>query len=227
MDPAFLRERVVSGVEEVTELPADLVIGLGAWRAGWSVISQLPALNQRSRGPAGRAPSATMRPSLRSLAAGMQRDYGSLLVAKELASPDQITMPLNPRRWGQMLDQIEGVGGDLFGADDPVPSGTASATERAAVAWAMLVLEEPFAVGNRVMGPLLAKYILAERGVEPTAVSVITVLATEKAGEYRSALNSAAAGDWEPWVAFFRRSVIRGCEVGQHIALQVQAGKLA
>lgn len=219
VDPDVLRERVMGGFSvgsdagfgDVRALQADLVIGMGAWRATWSVVSTLPELNRR-------APSSSAPKPLRSLLAGMHRDYASLLVARGLCDTSEVAMPRDPNRWAEMLSRISGDGGSSSGG---------SAAERAATAWALFVMEEPFSVGNRVMGPLVAKRILAEQGVEPTAVSVISLLATEQAGQYRAALGEASAGRWEPWFDFFCRAVIRGCEVGQRVALRVQAGRLA
>ncbi len=184
----------------------DLAVGLGAWKAAWTITDTLPPLNQaRKDGQRGADPLP-----LRRMFAGIQRDYGSYLASVGLARPNEVTLPKDPARWAALLQVI----------GDPKPT----AIRTAARTWALLVIEDPFPTGSQVMGVLGAKWILATRGVEPTAVSVLSALAVERRGDYDAALDGVRAGDWEPWEQFFIRALIRGTEVGQGIARQVQAG---
>lgn len=208
VSPTQLRAVVVTGRQD-GRLGPDLAVALGAWKATWTIVSGLPPLNVRS----GRGPAKSSGLSLRQSLAGMQRDYGGYLAEVGLADPAQLTIPRDPTQWGQLLAGLEG--------------DTQPALTLAGRAWAALTVLEPFEVGSELMGILTAKLVLAQRGVEPTAVSVLTALAVEQRARYQLALAEIRAGESAEWDQFVADAVVRGCEVGQQVAREVQAGRLA
>lgn len=209
VDPSFLRQTVSELSQEESGsgrgLSPDLAIAIGCWKATWSITRILPPLNP------GKA-AATSRPavSFRKLFSDMQRHYGSALVAGGLATVEQISIPRDPARWAAALAFLDSTQED--------------AVTLAARAWALLVLDDPFPHGSQVMGTLAAKWILADRGVEPSAVSVLSAHAVSQRAGYQAALARAKRGDWEQWDDFFVQTIVEGCAVGQQIATRVQAG---
>lgn len=208
VDPGQLREQIMRwdrGPTDTAKGSADLAVGFAAWRALWTVVSALPELNPRS-------PQSHPETPLRALLAGAHRDYASVLAAWGLADPAKIAIPRHPEKWGQTLYLLA--------------SPQADAVTEAATLWGVLATSQPFDVGSGVVGAVASKHLLARRGVEPTAVSVLSLHAVEKPGEHLAALDQAARGAWDPWLTFFRHSVIRGAQEGLVITRHVQAQTL-
>lgn len=207
IQPAVLRVEALSwNNDRLKAVPPDLAVGLAAWRASWSVIAELADLNPK-------VPTLNQSLPLRSVMARIHRDYASVLATHGLANPDKIAIARDPERLSQIL----------AAASEPGQN----AVLRAARLWALMVIDEPFEVGNSVVGILGAKFLLAQDGVEPTGVSVLTLRAATRQGEYQQALGAARGGDWDSWVEFVQKSVIGGCDEGTKITRRVQAGRLA
>lgn len=208
VSPAELREFTAgSDPEALAAQPApDMAAALGCWRATWRVIDSLGPLNP----PPGFRSAARPVP-WRQMLSAVQRDYASFTVPAGLTDPAAVNLPRNPDRLAALLRLLETESG--------------SALKRASFAWALFAIEKPFHAASELMGTLAAKRILANAGVEPTGVSVLAAAAVERQGEYRDALAAAGGGQWEPWQEFFAGAVVRGCEVGQKIVREVQAGR--
>ena len=205
--PARLRELTMADPNVAPVDSADEAVAIGAWRATWSLLDSLPPLNERRSAGV----STPARTPLAARLAGWHRDLAASLVDAGLADLGQVTIPRNPQRWQQLRQ--------FLAADTD-----GSALQRAARAWALLTIESPFAVAGEALGPLYAKWLLAVEGVEPAGVAVISALSNE--GPRRAAaLEAVRAGDWEPWYDFVAQSVIRGCEIGESLVRQVQAGQ--
>ena len=197
---------------DLSTLEADELLALGCWRALWRVVDELPPLNDRSR--AGKR-LAAREAAWRGRLAAAHRDFGVFAVQAGVLTAEQVALPRSPTRMAQLTDLLES------GLGEP------DALRRAGRAWALLAIESPFAQGNQLLGALAAKWILTAAGVEPTAVSVLGLLAVEQSGLYQAALQAASAGDWAPWDDFFTRAVLRGCELGQRLTREIQAGRVA
>lgn len=203
--PARLRELTMADPNVAPVNSVDEAVAIGTWRATWSLLDSLPPLNERRSTRGVEVP-------LSARLAGWHRDLAASLVDAGLADLRQVTIPRDPQRWQQLRQ--------FLAADTGGP-----ALQRAARAWALLTIEDPFAVAGEALGPLYAKWLLAVEGVEPSGVAVISALSNE--GPRRAAaLEAVRAGDWEPWYDFVAQSVIRGCEVGESLVRQVQAGQI-
>lgn len=178
----------------------DQAIAVGYWRAAWSLVSALPELNQRGQ-------KERVRPlPWRQRLSGWHTDMGVYRSQVGLCLSDAVGVPTNPRR-------VPGLIADL---------DHAQGVEGAALAWKRLATEPLFAFGNDALGALAAKQILAQSGVEPTAVAVISYLAAKNPARYRELVLS---GDESLWTGFLGESIVAGAEVGQQIARLVQAGR--
>ncbi len=209
--PARLRD-IVMGNEDAPQVVApDEAVALGAWRATWSLLDSLPALNQPAVAVSGGGRRRRSSVPLPARLAGWHRDLTANMVGVGAAEIDSVAIARDPERWTSLLRFLE--------TDD------GSALRLAARGWALLDIERPFETGGRPLGPLYAKWLLATSGVEPTGVAVISVLASE-GPQYAVALEAVKEGHWHPWYDFVGQAIIRGCEVGQRIVRQVQAATL-
>lgn len=208
---ADLRELVVT--RNLTEgdygedpLPPDLAYVLGVWRATWSVLNRLPALNSKT-------PMRTAPSPIPLVLAGINRDVCSFLVASGHTSAREVAIPKNP---------------EVLGAVTRLARATGTQTlARAAEIWRLISAERLFEVGSEATAILFVKWLLADSGVEPTGVSVLSYFAGAQPATYRTLASAGSEEDVSTaWSNFLKVSVLQGCEEGERVALAVQAGRL-
>jgi len=182
-------------------------LAVGIWRSQWHLTSTSPPLNARK--PVVRSP----RP-VPALVAGLHRDVCSALVSIGRVEAASVAMPVDPALLRRVL-------------------AVASAHLPGVLAAAAVVAEfraaDVFSPGSLAVGGALARWILVERCVDPTAVAVISLADAEDAAGAGRALGGWMSGDEDAaaaWVVRFARGLTRGAAEGEDAALHVQAGRL-
>ncbi len=196
-------------------LSPGLAQAMGIWRATWRTVSELPVLNAR------KVEVASKRP-VPAVLAGINRDVCSFMVQEGFLGVSQVAIPRTPSIVPQVVK---------------LTSGGGEAIVRAGEIWRLLACGEPFHWGNVATAFAFVKWFLAVQGVEPTAVSVLSRLASEQMNNFqlmvqeeREVLSAGADRDGTEGTSrvidFLAESLVRGCAEGQSIALAVQAGVL-
>lgn len=191
-------------------------LAVGIWRAQWNVANSFEALNARVRTVRRPRPVPAMMSAL-------HRDISSGLVEAGLISAHEVAIPRSPA----LLREIVA----LF--NEPLPAWVC-----AAEVCARLHTTPVFEPASSALGATLARWILVERGVDPTGVSVISAFYSLEIAQREAALGAwtaarnhdidrdealAAVGEW---YTFFAQSVTEGARLGHDIAMHVQAGRL-
>lgn len=191
-------------------------LALGIWRAQWNLASSFEPLNARVRGA--RRP----RP-VPALMSALHRDISSVMVEVGLMKAREIALPASPHVVREILSVLNA----------PLPAWVC-----AAEVCARLRTSPVFTPASAALGATLARWVLVERGVDPTGVAVTSALYSLDTVGRESALEAWLAGSSPDtsegeslvalgeWYAFFARSVTEGARIGQDIALRVQAGRL-
>ena len=193
-------------------------LALGIWRAEWNVASGLADLNTS---PPVRRRS---RPAPALLTA-LHRDACSALLASGRVAARQVAMPVEPDRLRRVLALL-GTGPSARGASVP-----------AMVAAAAVIAEfragDVFTPASLAVGGAAARWLLVERGVDPTGVAVPSLLdAEDPAGAGRAlggwvrGIDEGDTGRQAAWITRVARGIERGAREGEDIALRVQAGRL-
>lgn len=208
--PAQLRQAIMDW-KKGQVVAADMAVALGNWQALWTIVSRFPGLNDKNAHKVDANDSTPLPAQL----ASIQRDYGAFLVRAGLCAVDEVSIPRSTERWSQMLEYLRA----------EVSPTTPSAVVSAARVWGLFLVEEPFHVGNELMGIGLAKQILARSGVEPTAVALLSAYGLQAGSNYGEILAQLREGQWDPWIEFVVSSVSFGCGAGLEIARLVQAGQ--
>ncbi|WP_175957322.1 hypothetical protein [Schaalia sp. Marseille-Q2122] len=191
-------------------------LALGLWRAQWNLASSFPPLNARVR--------SVRRPRpVPALMAALHRDMCSGLVEAGLVNAREVALPAHPGELAAVRALLQA----------PLPAWVCAAEVSA-----RLRVTPVFSVASAALGAALARWVLVERGVDPSAVAVITALhaldvpASEGALAAWRLAHQPGAGQDEviaglgQWYEFFARAVLEGARIGQDVALHVQAGRL-
>ncbi|WP_022867236.1 hypothetical protein [Schaalia vaccimaxillae] len=182
-------------------------LALGIWRSQWNMVSSFDPINQR----------IPVRRSLRpfpALTASVHRDICSAQVESGLTSSRSVAIPSDSMTMMRA--------GEYVRADMP-------ALACAGALLAHFRFRQVFSPASVAVGGALARWVLVSRGVDPTAVAVISALdAQDQSGAARElagwvSADEAGVGRWLIRVA---QSVAYGAEVGRDVALRVQAGRL-
>lgn len=190
--PVTLEQMREIATETQDNLPLQLQAAKGVWAACWTMVSQLPPLNQKSPGRG--AVPVTSWPQ--TLATWHKIIAGGLGV--------EGAIPSNPAAMAEILKV-------LTGAESP------DAIACAARVYRSFVQMRPFEYGNEAIGVLAAKRLLVLRGIEPTAVAPLGfVLSWPKYREFGSVPAKDVDG-----VRIFAQVITDACEVGQAIANSV------
>lgn len=191
-------------------------LALGIWRAQWNLASSFEPLNARVR------PVRRPRP-VPALMSALHRDISSGMVEAGLIDSREVAIPVSPHALREVVALLKA----------PLPAWIC-----AAEVCARLRATPVFTPASSALGATLARWVLVERGVDPTGVAVISALYALENSPRESALDAwraanhlhadtdealAALGQW---YAFFARSVAEGARIGADIALRVQAGRL-
>lgn len=198
--------------EEIRRLagnpPQDLTpaeaYALGMWLATWNVEKSLPPLNARSGVGGLRVAPAS------AVLSGIHRDVCSYLVASGSLEARAVAMPRNPQGVGELI---------LVVGDTSVP-----ALDRCARIWQIIAGGDMFEVASTPTATIFAKWFLAQNGVEPTGVSVLSAWASSNRSRYVSLVAGGFSDEETAWREVLYRSVVQGCAVGEGIARAVQAG---
>jgi hypothetical protein len=182
-------------------------LALGIWRAQWRLADGFAPLNTRQ-------PVARTSPPLPAVVSGIHRDVCSALLASSLVAPSSVALPTNPARLRRAL----------AAAASPAPAILA-----AAAVLAQFRAAEVFTPGSLAVGGILARWLLVERGVDPTGVAVLSLADAEDPAGAGGALGAWMRGDEDgaaAWVVRVARGLVRGAQEGEDVALHVQAGRL-
>lgn len=177
---------------------------LGIWLAAWNVEKSLPPLNARSGGGGRRVAPAS------AVLSGIHRDICSYLVASDYLPQRAVAMPRDPQALGELMMLLR---------DSAVP-----ALDRYAHMWRIVAGGDMFEVASTPTAVIFAKWFLAQNGVEPTGVSVLSAWAGSNRSRYVSLVAGGFSDEDESWRDVAYRSVLEGCEAGEGIARAVQAG---
>lgn len=210
--------RLASLSEEDTQDPA-VLLAIGIWRAQWNCASRMTPLNVR-----GARPTRTSTPTA-SLVSGIHRDICSGLLRAGHIEANQVSIPRNPRQLQGILRLVE------------LPR---QALPVAADVWARMRADEVFTPASAAVGATIARWILVEKGVDPSGVAVLSAwhaLHPAKSAEGLNAWKQAQRMDLKnedervaylgKWVATFAEGLAYGASVGRDIALHIQAGRLS
>lgn len=219
-----LRELSMRDAADLARTPLDpaQALALGLWRAQWNLASGFEALNARVR-------QARRPRPVPALMSGLHRDISSGMVETGLIDAAKVAIPSSPNALRQVIAVLNA----------PLPAWVC-----AAEVCARLRTTPVFTPASSALGATLARWVLVERGVDPTGVAVISALYALETAQRESALEAwrsvslpevggpSGTGEDEAlaalgqWYAFFARSVAEGARIGQDIALRVQAGRL-
>lgn len=213
--------RVLTMGQPGDELTPGEAVAVGVWRAQWNIASAFPALNSRQ-------PQRTAAPlPLPALLSAWHRDVTSGLVASRHTTHDSVAIPQESGQLAVVMRTVQAA-----------QRGQLSALCAAADVWARFTAHEIFTPGSQAVGATLARWLLVHRGVEPTGVATISAWHSLKAPESAEAL-AAWRHAQDPshseaercdalahWVSAFAQAITYGAQVGQDIALRVQAGRL-
>lgn len=177
---------------------------LGIWLAAWNVEKSLPPLNTRSGGGVGKVAPAS------AVLSGIHRDICSYLVASGYLPKQAVAMPRDPQGLGEAMILLR---------DSTVP-----ALDRYANMWRIIAGGNMFEVASTTTAVVFGKWFLAQNGVEPTGVSVLSTWAGRNRSQYTSLVAGGLSVDPESWRDVAYRSVLVGCEAGEGIGRAVQAG---
>lgn len=195
-------------VGEVSDPDPGTALALGVWRAQWNLALDFPPLNQRT-------PRRRVTRPLPALLARIHRDTCSALVTAGILAPRGVAIPVDPGAVGRVL---------------ALASGDLPALAAAAGIIAEFRAADVFTPGSLAVGAALARWVLVERGTDPTGVAVVSLLDAEDpagAGQSLGAwMNGGDEGAVE-WLARCVRAVHRGAEEGTDVARRVQAGRLS
>ncbi len=184
------------------------MLALGIWRAQWHLASEFAPLNARVPAP---------RPSrpLPAMVAGLHRDVCSVLVASGRVPERAVALPADPARLRRVLA--------LAASELPAPLAVAAVLAEFRAA-------DVFSPGSLAVGGAVARWMLVERGVDPTGVAVISLADAENPSGAGRALGGWMSGDEggaAAWVVRVARGLARGAREGEDVALHVQAGRLS
>ncbi|QWW19717.1 hypothetical protein I6B53_00815 [Schaalia sp. 19OD2882] len=182
-------------------------LAVGIWRAQWGLACSMAPLNTRT-------PTRAMRRPLPWLVAGVHRDVCSALVEDGHLPTDRVAIAADPAHLAAAMR--------ILGA--PLP-----ATATAAALVAHFRFRQVFAPGSAVVGSSLARWVLVDRGVDPTGVLVPTVAdATDPATASRELAGWVGGGveGVARWYLHVCRTLLMGVREGEDVALHVQAGSL-
>ena len=192
---------------ELGRVDPGAALALGIWRAQWNLTSDFPPLNQRQ--PHRRA----ARP-LPALLARIHRDTCSVLVSSGALGSHGVALPVDSRALAAVLD---------LAAGDLPPLAVAAGVA------ALLRAGDVFRPASMAVGATLARWLLVERGTDPTGVCMPSILDAEDPRAAGRALGAWVEGGDEgaaQWLLHWVRGVRRGAEEGIEVALRVQAGRL-
>jgi len=183
-------------------------LALGVWRAQWNLTLDFPPLNERSprRRPAHPLPA---------LLARIHRDTCSALVGAGHLPSRGVAIPVDPGAVGRVIALASG---DL----PPLAAAAGIIAEFRAA--------DVFTPGSLAVGSALARWVLVERGTDPTGVAVVSFLDAEDPAAAGRALGAWMDGSGEgavEWLSRCVRAVRRGAEEGADVARRVQAGRLS
>ncbi len=199
----------MAGADSLDEAQADpgVALAVGIWRAQWSLTTALSPLNTRT-------PVAPRSRSLPGLVAGWHRDICSGLASRGMVDPDRVAVPTDPARMTRVLR--------MAGSSEP-------SLVVAARILAEFRREDLVSPGSLACGATVARWILVQRGLDPTGVAVISALDVEDAPGAGRALGGWIRGDEDgvaDWIIRVAAGVERGAHEGEDVALRVQAGRL-
>lgn len=199
-----LRLLVASEVESSGLNPTEAQ-ALGVWRAVWEIEQMLAPLNQA--GPGGSVSTPLAVPAL---LAKINRNVCSYMVAGGFLEAGSVAVPRDPRVLTELLRWVGG-------SDLP-------ALERVARAWRLIAAERMFEVGSGATAVIFAKWMLAQAGVEPTGVAVLSAWPSQNRSAYLAAAGSD--GDAADWDSLVKLCVLEGCAAGEKISRSIQAGTI-
>lgn len=191
-------------------------LAVGIWRAQWNLASGFAPLNARIR------PVRRPRP-IPALMSALHRDISSGMVEAGLMEARDVAFPVSSHPLRKIVALLHA----------PLPAWVC-----AAEVCAHFRATPIFRLASSAMGATLARWVLVERGVDPTGVAVISAFYSLEATQREDALHAwkeanspdisqdEALAARSQWYAFFARSVTEGARIGQDIALHVQAGRL-
>lgn len=177
---------------------------LGVWRGVWEVEQQLSPLNQREPSQPGPPPAVP------AVLAGINRNVCSYLVASGFLPPSSVAVPRDPAVLRELLTLSREPG--------------TTALQKVSEVWRLIVSNQLFEVGSGATGVIFAKWMLAQTGVEPTGVAVLSDWPAQNRSTYAGLVNDPSASS-EVWSELVNRCVLEGCAVGEEVARSVQAGR--
>lgn len=183
-------------------------LALGVWRAQWNLALDFPPLNERS-------PRRRVGRPLPALLARIHRDTCSALVTAGVLPSRGVAIPVDPGAAGRAI---------------ALATGDLPALAAAAGIIAEFRVADVFTPGSLAVGSALARWLLVERGTDPTGVAVVSLLDAEDPAAAGQALGAWMDGGEEgavEWLARCVRGVRRGAEEGADVARRVQAGRLS
>ena len=191
-------------------------LALGIWRSQWDITSAFAPLNARSSG----RPTVATRPAP-AVVAGLHRDVCLALRAAGHVSQESVAVPADPHALRSALALVAGA---KDARNDAVPAFVVAAHTAA-----LFRVRDVFSPGSMAVGAGLSRWILVQRGVDPSAVTVPSAwdaqdpprAARALAGWMRSDVDGMAQ-----WFIHVARGLAAGAQMGHDIALRVQAGRL-
>lgn len=182
-------------------------LALGIWRAQWNLVGGFAPLNTRT-------PQRRVARPLPALLARIHRDTCSGLVAGGALAQDRVAIPVDPASLAGVLTLASG--------DLPALAASAGIV-------ALCRASDVFTPGSLAVGAALARWVLVERGVDPTGVAVVSLMDCEDPKGAGQTLGGWVEGGDEGavgWLVRWARGVRAGAEEGMDVALRVQASRL-
>lgn len=223
---ARMRQAVADGVldrADSGDIERDAAAGL--WRAGVRLCGYLPDLRGGTRPP---------QPTARALLTGVHRDVVGPLVSAGRLPLEEVGVPRRPGQApreggpGAAPDGQEAAD-RLAGVCALIDTPGLPALVRCALVHAELAVARPFTAGNAATGRVVARYLAARDGLEPTAVGVPDLYAARSPGEYAAALAGYAAGGADgvvQWVVWQARALVAGTQEGLELCRAIQTGSV-
>ncbi len=191
---------------------ADLLYARGLWCANWRVTSLLADLNAKN--PQVRPKTAPIQ-----LLASLHKDVCTILVQNKSLEVQLVAKPIHQSVF--LIEQRE--------LEVWRQNGQISGLAAVAWTWGRIASGGLFDVNAGSVGAVaadFAKWQLAELGIEPTGVAILSRQGEDALVTYTNSLNAFVRGDFAPWYQYVCQAILRGCAAGHQVVRTIQAGVL-
>lgn len=206
-NPARAKDRAGDASTAPSSMDPASALQVGLWRAQWNLATSFPPLNTRT--PRRRAPVPDP-----ALIGRIHRDICAELVNLGYVNAREVAVPAPGPHMAQALRILR----------SELPALACAGALVAHFRFRTVMHPASAAVGST-----LARWVLVDRGVDPTGVAVVSAGDAAEPGVAGRELAGWVVADEDGvarWFVHFARSLRTGVEVGKDVALHVQARSL-